>query len=78
VEVGGSMREGFFAEVVRATISSPADSGGLKKLILGHLDLFPMAACFEWENRGENLRLAVDCSELEKNLKRVETGLGEL
>jgi hypothetical protein len=49
-------------EVVWATINSPTDSGGLKKLILGHLDLIPVAACFEWENGGENLRLAVDCS----------------
>jgi hypothetical protein len=55
-----------FAKVVQATISSPADSCGLKKPILGLLDLFPMAACFEWENGGENLRLAVDCSEMEK------------
>jgi hypothetical protein len=26
----------------------------------------------EWTNAGENLRLAVDCSEFEKNLKRAE------
>jgi hypothetical protein len=61
-----------FAEVVRATASSVAVSGELKTLPLGHLDLFPVADCFERTNGGENLRLAMDCSELEKNLKRAE------
>jgi hypothetical protein len=64
-----------FTEVVRATLSFPTDSGGLKKLLLGLIDLFPVVACFEWENVGENLRLAVDFSEIEKNMeKRVEVG----
>jgi hypothetical protein len=66
-----------FAEVVQATISSPANSSGLKKPILGLLDLFPVAACFEWEKRGENLRLAEDCSKMEKNMKRLEAGSAE-
>jgi hypothetical protein len=51
-----------FAEVVCATASSAADSGELKTLPLGHLDLFSVADCFEWANGGENLRLAVDLS----------------
>jgi len=67
-----SLSRRSFAEVVRATASSAAVSGELKTLPLGHLDLFPVADCFEWTNGGENPRLAVDCSELEKNLKRAE------
>lgn len=63
-----------FAKVVQATINSFADSCGLKKPILGLLDLFPVAACFEWENGGENLRLAVDCSEMEKNMEKRANG----
>jgi hypothetical protein len=64
-----------FEEVVRATDSSSAVSSELKTLPLGHLDLFPMADCFEWTNGGENPRLTMDCSELEKNLKRAEADL---
>jgi len=65
-------------EVVWAPISSPADFGGLKKPILGLLDLFLVAACFEWENGSDNLRWAVDCSEMEKIMeKRVEAGSEE-
>jgi hypothetical protein len=74
VGVKASLTRCSFAKVVWATTSSIADSGGLKKLILGHLDLFPVAVCFEWANGGENLRLAVDCSEMEKDLKRAEAG----
>jgi hypothetical protein len=36
--------------------------------------MFLVAVCFEWANGGENLRLAVECYEMEKNLKRVEAG----
>jgi hypothetical protein len=61
-----------FTGVVRATASSAAVPSELKTLPLGHLDLFPVADCFEWTNGGENPRLAVDCSKLEKNLKRAE------
>jgi hypothetical protein len=38
VGVKASLSGRSFAEVVRATTSSTVDSGGLKKLILGHLD----------------------------------------
>jgi hypothetical protein len=76
--VKASLSGRSFMEVVRTTISSPADFGGLKKLILGLFDLFLVAACFEWENGGENLRLAVDCFEMEKNMeKRAGAGSGE-
>jgi hypothetical protein len=56
--------------VVRATTSSTADSGG-------HIDLFRVLVCFEWANGGEDLRLEVDCSKMERNLKRMEAGSEE-
>lgn len=62
-----------FAEVVRATTSYAANFGGVKTLLLGHLHLFLVAECFEWANGREELRLAVDCFEVEKQLKKAES-----
>jgi hypothetical protein len=46
---------------------------GVKMLLLGHLDMFLVAECFEWANGREELRLAVDCFEMEKQLKKAES-----
>jgi hypothetical protein len=75
VGVKASLSRRSFVEVVRATTSSAVVFGELKTLPWGHLDLFPMADCFEWMNGGENPRLAMDYSKLEKNLRRAEVDL---
>lgn len=62
-----------FAEVVRATTGYAANFGGVKMLLLGNLDLFLVAECIEWANGREELRLVVDCFEMEKQLKKAES-----
>jgi hypothetical protein len=50
LDVKASLFGRSFTEVVRSTASYAAVFGELNTLPLGHLDLFPVADCFEWTN----------------------------